>query len=262
METRKTYRKVTTGDIFQRLTVVSLEAERSSSGGRRWRCKCECGGEAICTSGNLLSGNSKSCGCLNKEKMVARATTHRGTIDTPDIYAIWSEIKARCYRPSCKAFRLYGVKGVYLAERWHDFETFRDDMGPRPSRNHSVEREDGNGPYSPDNCRWATAKEQGRNTSRNHMVEFEGHRMPLSEACELAGVPYSRTKLRLRQGEPLERVFDASSHRRKRKDGHFVEIDGKTLCLTEAAELHGLTYACVKQRIKYGWPRERWFEAH
>lgn len=107
----------------------------------------------------------------------------------------------RCRNTANQDWHLYGGKGVKVCTEWAaDFQKFADDMGPKPSPAHSIDRINGNGDYEPENCRWATAKEQARNTSRNVYVQFEGRSVTLAEACELSGVNYGSAKWRLSTG--------------------------------------------------------------
>jgi hypothetical protein len=87
------------------------------------------------------------------------------------LYNVWAQIIKRCVDPRTRNYRNYGGRGIRVCNRWvDDFWSFVADMGERPSRRHSVERIDNNGPYEPTNCRWATDAEQKLNTRRCKMV--------------------------------------------------------------------------------------------
>jgi hypothetical protein len=108
----------------------------------------------------------------------------------------------RCNAKSGKSYKLYSSRGIVVCERWrHDFLAFESDMGPRPSPRHSIDRIDVNGNYEPDNCRWATSKEQARNTRTNLLVTYKGEKMSLAKAADLAGVNYYRARQRLISGK-------------------------------------------------------------
>jgi len=137
-----------------------------------WECKCDCGNVIATTSPNLVSGKSKSCGCLGAENRLKAVTKHGATKNnkrTPE-YSIWSGIKNRCNNKNNISYKNYGGRGIKLCERWNVFANFLADIGSRPSKDHSIDRIDPNGNYEPSNCRWATTKEQAANRRKKVFV--------------------------------------------------------------------------------------------
>lgn len=118
------------------------------------------------------------------------SATHGGYVGGREqpLHYIWRSIMARCYRPKCKDYPRYGGRGIRVCEEWHTYENFVLAMGTRPTPKHSVERDDVNGPYSPHNCRWATASEQQRNTTRTKLYQKDGDIGTLIEWATALGI--------------------------------------------------------------------------
>lgn len=111
-------------------------------------------------------------------------------------------MKQRCFVPSNMAYPRYGGRGITVCEQWRaDFGAFRQDMGPRPSAGHSIDRIDVDGDYAPGNCRWATRPEQMANTSRNRYVDLDGERVIQAEAARRLGLSVSGLRYRMHKGE-------------------------------------------------------------
>ena len=120
-------------------------------------------------------------------------------------------MKTRCSNPKCRSYPHYGGRGIKVCERWQKFENFLADMGECPP-GRSIERIEPNGDYEPRNCRWATSKEQNRNTSRSRLIEMNGQQKTLAEWCEIYGVPSQRIGKRLKRGMSPEQAFDISTN--------------------------------------------------
>jgi hypothetical protein len=194
---RKVNRQSLIGQRFHRLLVVANEP--SSMGKRHWRCVCDCGREAVVPTGHLRNGHTRSCGCLHDEATGNRARIH-GKSGTPEFW-IWCGIKKRCYEPRSTVFRYYGGRGIKVCDRWREsFAAFLEDMGPRPSPDHSIDRVDPNGDYRPENCRWATTIEQRRNCRSNRVLTHDGQSLCIAEWAERTGIRPRTISARLKLG--------------------------------------------------------------
>ena len=203
------------GQRFGRWVVVADSDERPGNR-RSVSCVCDCGGEALVNVCHLRSGRSVSCGCY-KQEIAGRAAFKHGYggknsgRGASSEYRIWSLMKGRCSNSNIPEYANYGGRGIKVCERWsNDFTAFLADMGPRPSKRHSIDRIDVNGNYCPENCRWATAKEQANNTRRNVHVEIFGQRLTFAQAYERyarGGISQKAARDRLRRGQSIEEAL-------------------------------------------------------
>lgn len=145
-----------TGQRFSRLLVLERR-ENTKANKARWACLCDCGTEVVAIGAELLSGHTKSCGCLQKSNRIKH-----GLHDTRQ-YQIWADMKARCDNQSNKFFNYYGGRGIGYDAAWESFEVFWGDMGSGYSDELTLDRIDNSNGYSKENCRWATRSTQQRN---------------------------------------------------------------------------------------------------
>ena len=167
----------------------------------RWLCKCACGNYTTAIAANLKNKGVQSCGCL-RHKGGDFATSH-GLSNTPE-HRAWAALKNRCTNPSNKDWRNYGGRGISVDPLWLKFENFLADMGRRPSSKHTLDRRDPNGPYSKDNCRWATVDIQANNKRTNVYYEFRGERLSLAQLSRKVGVDVTTIRDRLSRNWSLE----------------------------------------------------------
>jgi hypothetical protein len=165
------------GQKFGNLTVLK-ESELKRYGCTWWECLCDCGNTVIVKGAYLNSGHTKSCGCSR--------TTH-GMSGTA-LHNRWVSMMRRCYAPKNGAFASHGGRGIKVCRRWHQFENFARDMGPTFNPKLTLERIDNDGNYTPKNCRWATRKEQSRNTRNSRLVEYKGRMITIAELAETTGI--------------------------------------------------------------------------
>ena len=189
---------------YGRLVVTGLADKKA---GRRlhWECSCECGGFIVVRGSELKAGNTVSCGCYNRQAASARLLTH-GFCRFPE-YSIWTGLVLRCTDPKIKQYPDYGGRGITVCEEWLSFENFYRDMGPRPSRQHSLDRKDNNGNYCKDNCRWATMKEQQNNRRSNRILELGGESLTMSQWSDKIGIRPGTILARLSSGWSVERAL-------------------------------------------------------
>jgi len=144
-----------TGQRFGRL-LVAEEAGRNSLKKVLWKCICDCGNVAVRTSGDLVTGNSVSCGCYLKEKITKHGGWKKASYNT------WRAMLRRCNNPNDKDYKKYGAVGVKVCAQWHDYLQFEKDMG-EPIGSETLDRINPYGDYTPENCRWASLPTQARN---------------------------------------------------------------------------------------------------
>ena len=173
-----------------------------------WLCKCDCGNEAVVPSQSLLSGKSKSCGCL-KASVAADLKKIHGGVGTR-LYTMWGNMKARTGRPSHNSYPNYGGRGIKVCDEWKsDFVAFRNwALAHGYDDSLSIDRIDNDGDYRPENCRFVDVKAQLNNTRRNLpplMVNGEVH--TAKEWSQMLGITYNTIFGRLKRGWPVERAL-------------------------------------------------------
>lgn len=205
-----------TGQVFHRLTAQHYAYTNSKTGQAFWCCTCSCGGMAIVARSRLLAGNTRSCGCLHKEIVaqicLERSRTH-GFSNTPS-YMRWKGLIARCTNPKNPSYQHYGGRGITVCAQWlSSYETFARDMGEPPPKKY-LERRDNNGPYSPENCYWATGTEQANNKRNNRLLTYDGMTCTLAEWARRTGIPIGRIAKRLSLGWDVSRTLTLPKDKR------------------------------------------------
>lgn len=195
----------------RRFGLLTAEVRASSRKGRAyWKCRCDCGNSAVVATCHLASGHTKSCGCLIPKIASAKAKTH-GLRDIVE-YGVWARMRQRCENPRNRDFKDYGARGIFVCERWNLFENFIEDMGRKPSAEMQIDRIDNDGPYSPENCRWATPKQQANNRRIYNGLELNGRTYSRSEIGRMIGLSPSGVCKRIKAGMSIDEIM------RKKRD--------------------------------------------
>ena len=187
-----------TGQRFGKLFVVGKsDKKKGKYTGAFWECKCDCGNVVIVPGSSLRSGETRSCGCLRKAMVGELKRTH-GMCRTR-IYRIWQAMIKRCCSPGYERYSEYGGRGISVCDEWrNDFLSFYNwSMENGYSDELTIDRIEVNGNYEPENCRWATYKEQGNNTRRNHYITFDGETHTMCEWAKIKGMKYQTLAARI-----------------------------------------------------------------
>jgi hypothetical protein len=191
-----------TGAIFSRLTVI----DRASNKGKktRWCCLCICGNRTTVMTSHLTTGHTTSCGCRQQEigRESGKRNARHGMSNSPT-WNTWSGIVYRCTTHSS---RQYDVYGGMLCDRWLRFENFLEDMGVRPAGK-TLDRIDVEKGYSPDNCRWATPRQQQNNKETTRYLAVDGERVPLMELARLHGIKKSAAQYFFTTAQRLMAIY-------------------------------------------------------
>lgn len=183
------------GQKFNRWTVMERSG-KTKLGEATWLCRCECGNFRIVPGSDLRKGKSKSCGCLQRERMQEIKTTH-GKSQTR-LYRIWTAIRQRCMNPNTVKAHNYMKRGIKICKEWDQFENFYTwAMEAGYSDRLSIDRIDVNGDYTPQNCRWASAETQANNKTINHYLTYNGKTQSMMMWSKEMGIPYSTLRGRI-----------------------------------------------------------------
>jgi len=202
--------KIELGSKFNKLEVIAKAVFHLRKGKKYWICFCDCGKAKEIREDHLLSGRTKSCGCLKVEKNKRNALHSMYGTNT---YISYYSMKDRCYNVNSISYTNYGGRGIKVCDRWlngedgiHPFLCFLEDMGERPSPKFSIERIDGESDYCPKNCIWADRLTQNRNRRNTISIEYKNVVKTLSEWSTELGVRYSTLRKRLKN-RTVEQAF-------------------------------------------------------
>lgn len=183
------------GKTYAALTAVEKVGNSLKNGNALWRFLCSCGAACVLDGYSVRSGKTISCQACAAERSRLASVKH-GKTNTRE-FSTWTDIQTRCYNPNSTGYADYGGRGITVCDRWREsFANFLADMGERPE-GMTIERENNDGPYSPDNCRWATRTEQARN--KRNSVRVGGK--SLAELAAVAGITPSGMWTRLKKGK-------------------------------------------------------------
>lgn len=199
---------------FGRLLVIEDTGKRSKCKKIIYKCLCDCGKTVEKEGGNILCGDTMSCGCLRKDVL----STH-GSVGTR-LYRIWANMLSRCRGETNTAYKHYGGRGIEVCKEWTDFSAFKSwslDNGYNDKL--TIDRKDVNGNYEPSNCRWATRKEQDRNKRNSINVCIDGEIINLQDLADKYGFEYSVLRRRILKGATGKEIIAPRHPRVKLKKG-------------------------------------------
>ncbi len=185
------------GDTFGLWVVVSTPPSTCDKKHRHSECSCICGHTKMVRNDHLGSGRSNGC---------RACTTITHNMTNSKAYHTWEGMIDRCENTKNKCYQRYGGRGIRVCSRWMSFENFYEDMGD-PATGLSIDRIDNDSGYCPENCRWATPKQQARNTSANRLITHEGKTLCLTAWAEWTGLAVSTLASRLDRGWSSERAL-------------------------------------------------------
>lgn len=178
-----------TGMRFGRWTVIRATEQRQQRS-VLWECRCECGLVELKPAATLRKTRSTTCRGHNENHDMSYSSE----------YTIWKSMRRRCNNPQYTHYYNYGGRGIQVCERWDaSFDAFIEDMGRKPTAQHTLERIDNDGDYCPENCRWATRKEQAHNMRKNRSITFNGRTMILSDWANELGLRRSHLAERIKK---------------------------------------------------------------
>lgn len=201
---------------FSRLLVIGEGIPHVSKSGRTDRkiiCLCDCGKTTEVRACHLRSGHTVSCGCVG-DSNGGRNKTH--CMSASPEFSTYNNMIARCTRPSLKAYKNYGGRGINVCQDWlgdGGFQRFFDHVGPKPSPAHTLDRIDTNGNYEPGNVRWATRLEQIETRRMAVYVTFLGERHFLMNLCERFSVRYQTAYRMMKRGLSGDEIFGPHNQR-------------------------------------------------
>ncbi len=177
-----------------------------------------------------------------------------------DEYKTWKGMRKRCLNKKCQMYEYYGGRGIVISEEWNDFMTFYEDMGPRPSKEYSIDRIDNDGNYCKENCRWATKKEQMNNRKNSVSINFNNESHSIPEWAKILNLDANTLYARYEYGWDAEKILTtpiATSSRNTRFT--LITYEGLTLSIADWSRKTGINYSTIRERYRKNLPLEQIF---
>lgn len=174
-----------------------------------WLFKCDCGKEKVIDKYSVIRGLTTSCGCYANEQRIKKNTKH-GLFNTEKrLYGCWQDMKNRCYNSHREKYKIYGARGISVCKEWKDdFKAFYDwALSNGYKENLTLDRINVNGNYCPENCRWATYKEQANNTRTNKKITINGITKNLCQWLSEYNISSGSYYNKIRHGLTDEQIF-------------------------------------------------------
>lgn len=206
-----------TGQKFGRLTVIKRLLNNKYHCAM-WECKCDCDNIVKISSNSLRSKNTKSCGCLQKER--AKQTGFKNKRNIPNkIRNTLYRMKTRCYNCKSSKYKYYGGRGIKICSEWLDKENGMMSFYNWAIQNNykdglTIDRIDVNGNYEPNNCRWVTMKEQANNKRNTRFITYNGECHTITDWAKNTGIPLSILRDRANRKWSVERIFNQTIRKR------------------------------------------------
>jgi hypothetical protein len=197
-----------TGLKFGQWTVLSQAPNRGQT--RYWLCVCACPAKTQkeVSISSLATGASRSCGCLR-----IPASKHPRGRKVSAEYRLWRRLINRCHNPDYPGYAKQGGIGLQVCASWRNsFDMFFSDMGPKPAPAHTIDRQDRDADYTPENCLWVKSKEKNKDRRRTHWLRFGGEKKTVAGWARMLGIPDSTLEEKLERSQTLEGILAAARH--------------------------------------------------
>jgi hypothetical protein len=210
-----------TGQRFGRLYVI--ERAGSSNGNALWLCLCDCGKMKVVNGVQLRCGETKSCGCIQREIISNKMSKHKGTINDRRLYRVWAGMISRTSNPNATNYQYYGGRGIQVCEQWKDFSEFRKwafDNGYDINADYgkcTLDRIDTNDNYYPENCRWVSMETQNNNQRSNMIITYNGETHNYKQWADILKINYSTFRKYMKIGKTIDDILSTRKEQNSTK---------------------------------------------